>query len=98
MDRVVWTDTARHDVRNILFFISNDAPYRAGIFINELIDSTDRLESFPLSGRIIPEKNNSDYRELIFRNYRIMYRIRDSLVEILQVYHSSRMFDPASLN
>jgi toxin ParE1/3/4 len=98
MDRVVWTDTALHNVRNIFLFICNDAPYRAAIFINELKESTDRLESFPRYGRIIPEKNNPDYRELLFGNYRIMYRIQDSLVEILQVYHSSRMFDPAALN
>ncbi len=86
------------DVRRVFEFIANDAPFRAATFIEELIHSIDRLESFPLSGRIIPEINIPDYREVIFRNYRIMYTIRNSVIEVLRVVHSARLFDETTFN
>jgi toxin ParE1/3/4 len=98
MARIVWTKKAIRDVHNIFLYISEDAPYRASLFIEELIESAQRLENFPLSGRIIPEKNDPTLREIIFRNYRIMFRVKDSLVEILHVVHGARQFDPTMLN
>jgi plasmid stabilization system protein ParE len=98
MARIVWTDDAINDVRSIFEFIAHDAPFRAAIFIDELIDYTDRLEDLPFSGRIIPERSDPAYRELIFHNYRIMYRTKDSLVEILHVHHGARLFDSTMLN
>ncbi len=98
MARIVWTDDAINDVRSIFEFIADDAPFRAAIFIDELIEYTDRLENFPLLGRIIPERSDPLYRELLFRDYRIMYRVQDSLVEIIYVYHGARLFDNTLLN
>jgi hypothetical protein len=33
-------------------------------------------------------------REILFGNYRIVYRLRDGVVEILTVYHGARLFNP----
>ena len=50
----------------------------------------------PYIGRIVPELENHGFREVIYQNYRIVYRIMDNKdVEILAVLHSARNFKKA---
>ena len=44
---------------------------------------------FPYIGRKIPEYNNENFRELIYKSYRILYKI-NSNIYILNVFHCSR--------
>ncbi|HKB68739.1 MAG TPA: type II toxin-antitoxin system RelE/ParE family toxin [Pyrinomonadaceae bacterium] len=41
-------------------------------------------------GRIVPEKNDENVRELIYQNYRIIYRIKRDQIELLTVIHGAR--------
>ncbi|MBI5038338.1 MAG: type II toxin-antitoxin system RelE/ParE family toxin, partial [Nitrospirae bacterium] len=43
-------------------------------------------------GRIVPELESYGFREVIFRNYRIVYRVKEGRndVEILAVVHGAR--------
>jgi toxin ParE1/3/4 len=46
---------------------------------------------FPGSGRVVPEFNNKQLRELIEGNYRIVYRFESNeLIEIARIHHSAR--------
>jgi plasmid stabilization system protein ParE len=55
------------------------------------MENTERLEKYPLSGRLIPEMNNENCRELIYGSYRIMYRLMDKkVIRITGVVHSAR--------
>lgn len=63
------------------------------MFAIKIFEAAERLELFPESGRIVPELNRKEIREVIFGSYRIIYRIRDKLVEILTVYHSARLLN-----
>lgn len=58
----------------------------------ELISETDRLQEFPDLGRIVSEYKNDIIREIIFRPYRIVYRINHNtkLCEMARVWHSAR--------
>ena len=51
-----------------------------------------RLQSFPHSGRTIPDAENNSLREIIVQGYRLMYRIEAERVLILAVMHGSRDF------
>lgn len=62
-------------------------------FVNSLIGSTKKLEFFPLLGRVVPEFNKEEIREIIFYNYRIVYRNLKDSIEILSVVHSARDFE-----
>jgi plasmid stabilization system protein ParE len=55
-----------------------------------LIEATERLKEFPLSGRIIPEIKDPLCREIIYKNYRIMYQIHAKNVWITGVIHGAR--------
>lgn len=94
MAKVIWAPSALNDVDSIAEYIARDSVEMAALFVVRLFEATDRLEEFPFSGRIIPEINNSDCREIIYGAYRIMYRIERNEVWITGVIHSARDWKP----
>ena len=90
---VLWTEQARADLAAIRAFISQDSLYYASVVISRLIAATDRLVSFPESGRAVPEFENPLVREVAHPPYRIVYRLvgADEL-HVLTVHHSSKSF------
>ena len=97
MVEVRWTPQAADDLEVIADFISVDSSNYASLFVIDVLDATQRLENFPRSGRIVPESNDPIIREIILGNYRIVYLVKPDLVEILTVYHGTRLLDPSTL-
>ncbi len=94
MGKVVWTLKSVTHLEAIHDYIARDSAVYARRFVHDLIKTTDRLGSFPLSGRVVPELAVPDVREVIFRNYRIVYRVKagQNMVEVISVVHASRDF------
>lgn len=90
MAQVSWTSQALTDLEAIGDFIARDAPSFAQVFVDRVFQSVERLQQFPLSGRVVPEIAQEDIREIIFGSYRIVYLVSDDQVNILTVFHSSR--------
>jgi plasmid stabilization system protein ParE len=90
--KLIWSPAARDDLHDIIVFIARNDSERAMSFGYKLISEINRLQEFPESGRIVPEYRNAVIREIIFRPYRIVYRVHpDSRVcEIARVWHSAR--------
>jgi toxin ParE1/3/4 len=59
--------------------------------IDQITSSAGRLTEFPLSGRIVPEFNQDDIRELIVRNYRVVYQVIGDTVGVVRVHHGARL-------
>jgi addiction module RelE/StbE family toxin len=98
MVKVVWTDFAIRDLNDIGEYIAKDSERYAKVVIQNLFESTDLLESHPKAGRIVPEFNNKNLRELIRGSYRIVYRIVDIYrIDILTVHHSTRLLTKSTL-
>ena len=74
MAKVSWTRRSINDLKLIHEFISLDSKFYADRFINKIVSRVEQLIEFPESGRIIPEKEENDLRELIEGNYRIFYK------------------------
>ena len=89
---LIWSPAARDDLHDIAVFIARDDPDRARSFGYELISEIDRLKEFPESGRIVPEYSNAVLREIVFRPYRIVYRVHheSKVCEVARVGHSAR--------
>jgi toxin ParE1/3/4 len=88
---VRWTDQAVGDLRAIREFIGRDSPRYGRLVAERLFDATERLQAFPLSGRVVPELGRDDLRELIVGEYRTVYRILPEVVVLLTVFRSSRL-------
>ncbi|HZX47970.1 MAG TPA: type II toxin-antitoxin system RelE/ParE family toxin [Nitrospirota bacterium] len=75
MGKVIWAPSALEDVNSIAEYIARDSVDRSALFVMRLIEATDRLQEFPLSGRVIHEISDPSCREIIYGTYRIMYRL-----------------------
>src|SRR6266851_2394096 len=96
---VVLSPSARADLRDIVRYISLDAPDRALEFGQFLISHTKGLALFPELGRVVPELGNHFIREIIVRSYRIIYRINNSenLIEVVRFWHALAAFLKSTL-
>ena len=68
-----WTDQAVNDLIGIADFIAKDSKKFAKITVSKIRTSAKQLVSFPLSGRVVPEINVIEIREIIIGNYRLIY-------------------------
>lgn len=88
--RLRWTKLAEGDLDDIAAYIGQDSPAAAARVILELIDRTESsLINYPAIGR--PGRVIGT-RELVIGQlpYIIPYRVRDDVVEVLRVLHTSR--------
>ncbi len=90
MAQVRWSLTAGNDLQEIEDFIARDSALHAITFVDRIVESAENFLKTPHIGRIVPEFNRPDLREVIFRNYRIVYLVQDDVVFILRVVHGSR--------
>ncbi|MDT8445004.1 MAG: type II toxin-antitoxin system RelE/ParE family toxin [Desulfuromonadales bacterium] len=89
---VVWTEHALQSLVAIEDYIAMDDPAAAVSFIERLIRRTDILMEQPRVGRMVPEVPGRELRELIEGNYRIVYRLNETTVEILTVFEAHKSF------
>ena len=90
--KVTWSKESSGNLVEIEEFIARDSMERAVRFVDALIDHTeDILADNPRSGRIVPEIGNADMRELIYRGYRIVYRLNGDALEILSVFEGHQL-------
>jgi len=83
---IKWTNQAENRVYDIASYIALDSVSEAEKWVDNVFDYVKRLENFPESGRHVPElATRKDLRELVFKNYRIIYRIEKSIVYILTI-------------
>ncbi len=97
MATVNWTTLSLENINDIAGFISNDSLKYAELFVEKIFERVKILENFPKSGRVVPEINNENIRELIFGNYRIVYKLYETYLDILTVHHSARLLSNSSL-
>jgi len=83
--KIKWTDPAIISLRNLHGYIAKDSAIYASSFVQRIILAVERLTNFPRIGRVVPETDDETIRELLYQNYRIIYRVKSELIEILTV-------------
>ena len=91
MAKIKWSKESIEDLKEICDFIALDSPYYAKIFNDRIFELVEYLESLPKIGRRVQESDDPDVRELIFKNYRIIYQIKEDYLEMIAIIHSSRL-------
>ncbi len=91
MVKIKWTHNAIEELDDIANYISKDSPKYALILVKQIYEMISHLEEFPKFGRKVPEYNNLNLREILYKNYRIIYLIKETHLEIISVIHGSRM-------
>ncbi len=87
--KVIWTVAARQHLHTIHAYLAMHSPTFAVRMIDRIVLAADRLGDFPMMGRVVPERNDPNKREILEKSYRIIYRITQD-IEILAVLHGAR--------
>ena len=95
--KTLWTENAIQDLLVIKDFISQDSPNDAEEWILKLYNAGEEIMDFPHRGRIVPEFNKEDLRELLISNYRLVYRVKNSVIEIITVFEGHRQLNKKDL-
>src|SRR4051794_30138882 len=90
--RVVITDRALKDLREIRDYIARKSPDNAADFLRKILDRIDTIEGSPEAYPKAPEDDVVPYtlRQYILKPYRILYRVQGKNVQILHVRHGAR--------
>ncbi len=92
--RVHWTNTALEHLLSIYAHIAQESPVYADRTVDRLTRRSEQVGQFPRSGRMVPEYQVPDIREVIERPYRIIYRIKPDQIDVLAVFHSAQELPP----
>ena len=87
---VHWTDTAQSHLEGIHSYIAQDSPEYATRTVDALTRRSQQIGDYPLSGRVVPEYEHDQIRELVEGSYRIIYHIRPDQIDVLAVLHVAR--------
>ena len=92
--RVAWSGPALADLEGIAEFIAQDSPSYARTVVSKVVAQARNLSQFPRSGRVVPEFDDEQIREVFAYSYRIIYRLDGDQVTIITVIHGNRILQP----
>ena len=87
MATVSWSRRAIASLNEEMAWIAQSNPLAAQRLSEQLREAVDRLDQFPNRGR---RGQISDTREIVVREYIIIYRVRSSQVIVARVIHGRR--------
>ena len=92
MASVRWSNRALEDLRSIRFYLEGSASELVSErYANAITESTKRLSIFPQMGRVVPEYDDAEFREVISGSYRVTYLTQDfDSVFIVAIVHGRR--------
>jgi plasmid stabilization system protein ParE len=89
VEKIIWTKDGLCSLEKIVEFIAKDSRYFAVNFAKNILTRIEKLPDFPHLGRIVPEYEDPALRELIYQNYRIVYKITETVIYVILVIHGS---------
>jgi plasmid stabilization system protein ParE len=94
---VTWTARARADLKAIHDYIAKDSPINAKRVVREMHRKTEGLAETPHLGRVVPELEDPEIREIPAYSWRLIYQLREQRVFVLTVIHKRRQPGTADL-
>ena len=88
--RIRWTPGALRDLEATADYIAQDSPRYAAAIVREVRTAAASLTKFALRGRPVPEFSTAGVRELLIRNYRLIYQVYAEEVAIIAFIHGAR--------
>jgi addiction module RelE/StbE family toxin len=86
---IIWTESASQDLERAVDYIYLDSPSYAFSFLSDVMERVRTLDVFPYRGRLVPEINVEDVREVFIHRYRLVYQVEESRIIILTFVHGA---------
>lgn len=92
---IVHTEQFENDLIFLIEYYRQYGDLTAKKYFEKIIEATDRLEQFPDSGRKIPEFESieSEYREIIFEHFRIIYFFKNKIVYLIKILNQKQLLE-----
>ncbi len=93
--KVQITGKAQSDFHHIYDYISQDNPQNAISFVDALESRINGLQQYPERCQLIPENKylGTRMRHLIHKDYRVIFRIEDTVIYILRIMHGAALLE-----
>ena len=98
---VIWANTAKQDLVEIIQYIKKDSPNTAATCLNKIKAKVADLNAFPERGRTVPElqaQGLTQYHELIIAPWRVICRYSEHSVYVLSVIDGRRNVEDVLLS
>ncbi len=91
MDKlIIWSDPAKEDFRDVVFYLMRDSDVLAENWVKELDHSLLLLSKFPEMGKMNLEKEVYFLREIFVGKYRVVYSYLNDVITVLMIRHKSK--------
>ncbi|PIX21729.1 MAG: type II toxin-antitoxin system RelE/ParE family toxin [Deltaproteobacteria bacterium CG_4_8_14_3_um_filter_45_9] len=91
--KIKWSPRAASNLEEICNYITKDSEYYSILFAKKITNIVKAIPQFPKSGRVVPEYRDENLREKIYKNYRIVYRLKEEFIEIVAICHGAKPLD-----
>ena len=91
--KIRWSPRAASNFEDICNYIAKDSEHYAALFVKRINSIVKNIPQFPKSGRVVPEYRDENLREKIYKNYRIVYRLKEEFIEIVAICHGAKPLD-----
>ncbi|MBD3194115.1 MAG: type II toxin-antitoxin system RelE/ParE family toxin [Candidatus Lokiarchaeota archaeon] len=91
MVEIRWSPAAAADFESIITYYDKTTPKFAQNLAKKILYIIENITLFPKMGRKVPDSDNPNVREIIYRNFRIIYRLKTEFLEIVRIIHGSRI-------
>jgi plasmid stabilization system protein ParE len=92
--RVTFAESAVVDLEEMrAWYADQQVPDVGERFVGEIIAAVERLADFPESGRVVPELDDPQLREIIHPPFRIVYRLDAERARIVRVWRGERLLE-----
>ena len=92
-NKVLWTETAKADLNEIIDYIASDSVDNALKQYENIKPSCLTIIDFPEQGRMIPELENQNimkYREIVLPPWLIMYKKEKNIIYVMSIIDGRR--------
>jgi toxin ParE1/3/4 len=86
-----WSQRSCRDLEEIRRFVAADDPDAAGSWVARLRERARKAAHAPQTGRMVPELERHDVREVLLKAYRLVYLVRPTDIVMLTVFESHRL-------
>lgn len=97
MAKLIWSPKSIQRLEEIFEYIAQDSMDDARIFVGDFIKIVNTIPDFPKMGRSVPEFEDVCVRERMYKNYRVVYRIQNDIIEIVTIVHSRQLLNKDNL-
>ncbi len=88
---IIWSNKSKQSLIDIMNYIKNrDSLAKAKYVKNEIIKTVENASLFPYKHPIEPIFNNTDVRFTVKWNFKIVFKINDKSLQVLEIFHTSR--------